>query len=221
MPEDSLSNILQHLHSGEKLTVRGLRPQPHQQIASGTLSNADNQIDTTTGTLKLRAMFDNSKLELFPNQFVNVQLMLDTLHNQIVVPGAAVQKGSQGSYVYRGQRRQHGQHACGHHRPHEPAIWCRSPKGLPAGETVVVDGADQLRDGAKITVAGPRSTGQRRRRAHAAQRRAAVAVRRQATPVAAAAAATAVPAAAAASITGMRTGGEGQPAGGRWRHRLT
>src|ERR1700686_2049738 len=100
VPEDSLSNILQRLRAEQKLAVDAYDRSLINKIASGTLSAADNQIDTTTGTLKLRAMFDNSKFELFPNQFVNVRLLLDTLHDAIVVPGAAMQQGSSGSYVY-------------------------------------------------------------------------------------------------------------------------
>jgi len=149
VPEDSVANILQHLHSGEKLTLQAFDRSLTNQIASGTLSNSDNQIDTTTGTLKLRAMFDNSKLELFPNQFVNAHLILETLHDQIVVPGAALLNGSQGSYVYVVNP--------------ENTVSMRTvtagptagdmvaiTKGLEVGQTVVVDGADQLRDGARI-----------------------------------------------------------------------
>src|SRR5580658_4319086 len=100
VPEDSVATILEHLHAGEKLTVDAFDRSLTNQIATGTLSNSDNQIDTTTGTLKLRALYDNAKLELFPNQFVNAHLILETLHDQIVVPAAALQSGSQGSYVY-------------------------------------------------------------------------------------------------------------------------
>src|SRR5579863_2250882 len=88
VPEDSVSSILEHLHNGEQLTVQAFDRSLTNQIASGTLSNSDNQIDTTTGTLKMRAMFDNAKLELFPNQFVNAHLILETLHNQVLVPAA-------------------------------------------------------------------------------------------------------------------------------------
>jgi multidrug efflux system membrane fusion protein len=151
VPEDSVSTILQHLHAGEQLTVDAFDRSLTNQIASGTLSNSDNQIDTTTGTLKLRAMFDNSKLELFPNQFVNAHLILETLHDQIVVPAAALQSGSQGSYVYL----VNSNNTVSMH----PVVTGPSTgdvvsitKGLTSGQTVVVDGADQLRDGAKIVL---------------------------------------------------------------------
>jgi membrane fusion protein, multidrug efflux system len=149
VPEDSVSTILDHLHRGEKLTVDAFDRSLTNQIASGTLSNSDNQIDTTTGTLKLRAMYDNAKLELFPNQFVNAHLILETLHDQIVVPGAALLNGSQGSYVYlvnADNTVSMRQVVAGPTAGDKVAI----TKGLVSGQTVVVDGADQLRDGAKI-----------------------------------------------------------------------
>jgi multidrug efflux system membrane fusion protein len=149
VPEDSVSTILDHLHRGEKLTVDAFDRSLTNQIASGTLSNSDNQIDTTTGTLKLRALYDNAKLELFPNQFVNAHLILETLHDQIVVPGAALMNGSQGSYVYLvnpDNTVSMRQVVAGPSAGDLVAI----TKGLTSGQTVVVDGADQLRDGAKI-----------------------------------------------------------------------
>jgi multidrug efflux system membrane fusion protein len=149
VPEDSVGTVLDHLHRGEKLTVEAFDRSLTNKIASGTLSNSDNEIDTTTGTLKLRAMFDNSKLELFPNQFVNAHLILETLHDQIVVSGSAVLNGAQGSYVYLVN--------ADNTVSMRPVVVGPSAgevvaitKGLESGQTVVVDGADQLRDGAKI-----------------------------------------------------------------------
>ena len=149
VPEDSVGTVLDHLHRGEKLTVEAFDRSLTNKIASGTLSNSDNEIDTTTGTLKLRAMFDNSKLELFPNQFVNAHLILETLHDQIIVSGAAVLNGAQGSYVYLVN--------ADNTVSMRPVVVGPSAgevvsitKGLASGQTVVVDGADQLRDGAKI-----------------------------------------------------------------------
>jgi membrane fusion protein, multidrug efflux system len=153
VPEDSLSNILQRLRDGQKLPVDAFDRSMTNKIASGTLSNADNQIDTTTGTLKLRAMFDNSKFELFPNQFVNVRLLLDTLHNAIVVPGAATQQGSSGSYVYVVNADSTVSMRAVTAGPSTGDLVSIS-KGLTAGERVVVDGADQLRDGAHVVVPG-------------------------------------------------------------------
>ena len=153
VPEDSLSNILQRLRDGQKLPVDAYDRSVTNKIASGMLSNADNQIDTTTGTLKLRAMFDNSKFELFPNQFVNVRLLLDTLHNVIVVPGAAMQQGSSGSYVYVVNANSTVSMRAVSAGPSSGDL-VSITKGLTIGERVVVDGADQLRDGAHVVLPG-------------------------------------------------------------------
>jgi membrane fusion protein, multidrug efflux system len=153
VPEDSLSNILQRLRDGQKLPVDAYDRSLTNKIASGMLSNADNQIDTTTGTLKLRAMFDNSKFELFPNQFVNVRLLLDTLHNVIVVPGAATQQGSSGSYVYVVNADSTVSMRAITTGPSSGDL-ISITKGLKTGERVVVDGADQLRDGAHVVLPG-------------------------------------------------------------------
>jgi multidrug efflux system membrane fusion protein len=153
VPEDSLSNILQRLRDGQKLPVDAYDRSLTNKIASGMLSNADNQIDTTTGTLKLRAMFDNSKFELFPNQFVNVRLLLDTLQNVMVVPGAAMQQGSSGSYVYVVNADGTVSMRAVTTGPSSGDLVSIS-KGLKSGERVVVDGADQLRDGAHVVVPG-------------------------------------------------------------------
>lgn len=171
VPEDSVGNVLDHLHRGEKLRVDAFDRSLTNQIASGTLSNSDNQIDTATGTLKLRAMFDNAGLELFPNQFVNAHLILETLHDQIVVPGAALLNGSQGSYVYvvnADNTVSMRQVVAGPTAGDRVAI----TKGLSTGQTVVVDGADQLRDGAKIILpqaSGAGSSGGGGQRSHQRQ----------------------------------------------------
>lgn len=175
VPEDNVAQILRHLRSGEKLSVEVFDRSLSERIATGTLGNSDNQIDTTTGTLKLRALFDNARLELFPNQFVNARLILETLHDQVVVPAAALQNGSQGSYVYLVNA-----DSTVSMRPVTvgPSLGERVTisRGVTADQTVVVDGADQLRDGARITLPqdsapaagtagdGGRSSGQQRHR---------------------------------------------------------
>jgi multidrug efflux system membrane fusion protein len=151
VPEDSLSDILQRLRSAQKLQVDAYDRSISNKIASGTLANADNEIDTTTGTLKLRALFDNSKFELFPNQFVNVRLLLDTLHNAIVVPGAAMQQGASSSYVYVVTDNSTVKMRTVTAGPSAGNL-ISVKSGLQPGETVVVDGADQLRDGARVIV---------------------------------------------------------------------
>jgi multidrug efflux system membrane fusion protein len=153
VPEDSLSAILQRMRAGQKLAVDAYDRSLSSKLASGVLVNADNEIDPTTGTLKLRALFDNKNFELFPSQFVNVKLLLDTLRNAIVVPNAAMQQGASGSYVYVVNA--------------DSTVSIRSvstgpasgdvvsvTQGLRPGESVVVDGADQLRDGARVILPG-------------------------------------------------------------------
>jgi len=158
VPEDNVNDVLEHLHRGEKLTVEAYDRSLTNKIATGTLTNSDNQIDTTTGTLKLRALFDNTQLELFPNQFVNAHLILETLHDQTIVPGAAVQTGAQGSYVYlvnADSTVSMRPIVVGPSAGDKVSI----TKGLNRGDTVVVDGADQLRDGAKVIVPGAAPAG--------------------------------------------------------------
>jgi len=123
-----------------------------KEIAAGTLQTVDNQIDTTTGTVKLRAQFDNRDNGLFPNQFVTALLLVDTLKGATLVPTAAVQRGAPGTFVYVVNS--------------ERLVGLRPVKlgptdgdrvavlsGANPGEQVVVDGADKLRDGAKVTLA--------------------------------------------------------------------
>lgn len=172
IPEDNLSAVVQRLHRGEKLAAAAYDRTFTTLLDTGVLANTDNEIDTTTGTLKLRAIFNNAAGELFPQQFVNVRLTLDTLHNQLLVPGAAVLQGASGYYVYvvdTGAPDPPGVPAGPGPAPAVvhvryvvtgPAtgnmISIRS--GLQLGETVVVDGADQLRDGAHVTLPSQNST---------------------------------------------------------------
>src|SRR5580658_996084 len=158
VPEDSLGDILQRLRAGQKLSVDAYDRSISNKIASGVLSNADNEIDPTTGTLKLRASFDNSKFELFPSQFVNVRLLLDTLHNAIVVPGAAMQQGATSSYVYVVTQNSTAKMRSVKTSPSNGDL-ISVTSGLQPGETVVVDGADQLRDGARVILPGAGSSG--------------------------------------------------------------
>jgi multidrug efflux system membrane fusion protein len=158
VPEDSLGDILQRLRAGQKLSVDAYDRSLSNKIATGVLSNADNEIDPTTGTLKLRALFDNSKFELFPSQFVNVRLLLNTLHDAIVVPGAAMQQGASGSYVYVVTESSTVKMRSVNTGPSSGDL-ISVTSGLQPGDTVVVDGADQLRDGARVILPGAASSG--------------------------------------------------------------
>ena len=100
IPEDSLPQVTQKLRAGAHLPVDAYNRDNSKKLASGTLVTLDNQIDNTTGTSKLKAVFDNKDNALFPQQFVNIRLLVDTLANQLVVPNVAIQNGQQGTFVY-------------------------------------------------------------------------------------------------------------------------
>ena len=154
VPEDSIDKIVSRVNGGAKLEVDAYDRGETKKLATGTLATIDNQIDTTTGTVKLRALFDNADDGLFPNQFVNVNLLVDTLHNQVTVPGAAVLRGASGAYVFVVDKS-------------DSTVTMRTvtegisagnvtsiTQGLTPGEIVVVDGADRLRDGATVQLPG-------------------------------------------------------------------
>ena len=151
LPEDDVPAIQAQLRAGATLAVLATDRSNTAQLATGTLETIDNQIDTTTGTVKLRALFANPQAALFPNQFVNVRLIVSTVHGALTVPNAALQTGAPGSFVYLVQP--------------DSTVVVRPVKlgvadagktqvvsGLAVGDRVVVDGADRLRDGAKVTV---------------------------------------------------------------------
>jgi len=155
VPQDLLPSVMKRIQSGEEISVEAWDREQRTKLADGRLASADNQVDPQTGTVKLKAQFENADGGLFPNQFVNARMKLDTLRDVVIVPSAAVQRGAQGMFVYvvkpdntvelrtvtlgplDGQRQ---------------AI----NNGLRAGETVVTDGVDRLRPGAQVEVAAAR-----------------------------------------------------------------
>jgi multidrug efflux system membrane fusion protein len=122
-----------------------------KKLASGTLVTLDNQIDNTTGTSKLKAVFDNTDNALFPQQFVNIRLLVDTLGNQLVVPNVAVQNGQQGTFVYVVD-----DDSTVHLKPVHVGITTATDadilSGISDGDRVVVDGTDRLVEGAAVRV---------------------------------------------------------------------
>ncbi len=153
IPEDSLPPVRQRLKEGAALEVRVLDRSQKNELAVGTLRTNDNLIDTTTGTVKLRAIFDNADESLFPNQFVNVRLLVDTVKDATVVPVAAIQRGQPGTYVYLVKADDTVEIrvvALGVSDGEKVQI----TSGLQPGDQVVIDGTDRLRDGAKIRRAG-------------------------------------------------------------------
>jgi membrane fusion protein, multidrug efflux system len=149
IPEDSIRSVMQKMHSGQKLVVEAYDRDQKNKLASGTLLTIDNQIDVTTGTVRLKAVFPNEDRMLFPNQFVNARLLLDTRQGAVVIPTVAIQRGSQGAFVYvvkPDQTVTMRPLTLGATQGDEAAV----EAGLTTGELVVVDGADKLRDGAKV-----------------------------------------------------------------------
>jgi membrane fusion protein, multidrug efflux system len=153
LPEDNLPAVLKQLHAGATLQVTAFDRSGATKLDTGKLETIDNQIDTTTGTVKLRAIFDNPNELLFPNQFVNVQLLVDTLSNADLVPNAAIQRGAPGTFVYlvKPDNTVAAQPvSLGPSDSQNVAI----TKGLEPDQLVVVDGADRLKDGAKVSIVG-------------------------------------------------------------------
>jgi multidrug efflux system membrane fusion protein len=157
LPEDNLAAVMKRMGAGATLAVTAFDRSGKTKLADGTLSTIDNQIDTSTGTVKLRAQFDNKDEELFPNQFVNVQLLVETLKGATVVPSAAVLRGAPGTYVYliKPDNTVTVQKiVLGPSDRERVAV----TDGLKPGDRVVVDGADKLREGAKVTLPGTNAT---------------------------------------------------------------
>lgn len=152
IPEDSLPRVLKRLATGEAIPVEAWDRDRKAKLATGKLLTVDNQIDTTTGTVKLKAEFANADLALFPNQFVNVRMLVETLADATLVPSAAIQRGAPGTFVYVvGDDRSVAVKPVklGPVQGETTAI----AGGVAPGEVVVVDGADKLREGAKVELA--------------------------------------------------------------------
>ncbi|WP_440087962.1 MdtA/MuxA family multidrug efflux RND transporter periplasmic adaptor subunit [Pseudomonas fragariae (ex Marin et al. 2024)] len=151
LPEKDLSSVIARYRTGDKLPVEAWDRGDVKMQATGVLASLDNQIDVATGTLKFKARFDNRDETLFPNQFVNVRLRADTLTQAILVPTAAVQFGTNGTFVY----------VLDGDRKVKITLLKTGPsnetstvitEGLAAGARVVLEGTDRLRDGAEVEV---------------------------------------------------------------------
>lgn len=149
IPEDNIPNVMRQLQSGRKLPTEAWDREQKNKLAEGVLLTIDNVVDATTGTVKLKAQFPNTDYALFPNQFVNIRLLLNTQQNAIAIPTAAIQRGAKGLFVYVVKE--------------DNTVTVRNIKtgavqgdvtaitaGVAEGETVVVDGIDRLREGAKV-----------------------------------------------------------------------
>jgi multidrug efflux system membrane fusion protein len=158
VPEDNEPQIMARMLSGATLEVTAFDRSGTTLLATGKVTTIDNQIDPGTGTVKLRALFDNKDLKLFPSQFVNARLLIDTLRDALVVPSSAILRGAPGTYVYVVNP--------------DKTVAARVVKlgpsqgerqsiiaGLEPGESVVIDGSDKLREGAKVTLPGADDAG--------------------------------------------------------------
>ncbi len=157
VPEDDVDSILSQVKADKPLDVVAYDRNDATKLATGKLESVDNQIDPSTGTVKLRALFDNSDGALFPNQFVNIRLTVRTLHQQTVVPGAALQQGADGAYVFVVAPDKTVSMRAVTPGPVDGAN-VAIDKGLRPGDTVVVDGADRLSDGAEVSLPGAPGT---------------------------------------------------------------
>ena len=151
IPEDNLSQVLSKVRAGEHLAVEAYDRGGQTKIADGRVETIDNEIDPTTGTSRLKALFDNKSNALFPNQFVNVRLLVEIKKDKILIPAVAIQRGPQGAFVYIVKEDQTAEVrpvTVGTVEGDQASI----DSGLSEGERVVVDGVDKLRAGSKVKV---------------------------------------------------------------------
>lgn len=154
IPEDNIPPVLDKLRRGVPLPVDALDREQQRKLATGSLLTIDNQVDPTTGTVKLKAVFPNEDSRLFPSQFVNARLLLETKRGATVVPSAAVQRSSRGAFVYvvkPDQTVSARDVTLGVVDGDDVAV----TTGLTPGEQVVVTGADRLRDGTRVDRQAP------------------------------------------------------------------
>ncbi|HTS02635.1 MAG TPA: efflux RND transporter periplasmic adaptor subunit, partial [Thermoanaerobaculia bacterium] len=152
LPEDQVNDVRAKLRQGHRLEVDAFDRDLRHEIATGTLETLDNQIDPTTGTVKLKAIFANEDDALFPNQFVNPRLLIDTLKGVVLVPNAAIQRGAQSPFVFVVKEDQTVEARPVVVRLTEGDTTAVS-RGLAAGETVVTEGVDRLQAGSKVETA--------------------------------------------------------------------
>ena len=154
LPENDIGPVAARLHEGTPLPVEAWDSANLTRIATGQVSVLDSQIDTSTGTVRMRAIFANSQEELFPNQFVNARLLVSTNHDALLVPTNALQTGPNGQFVYvvRADSTVEVRNVKTGHANNTMTVLT---DGVKEGERVVTDGVDHLRDGVKVTIPAP------------------------------------------------------------------
>jgi membrane fusion protein, multidrug efflux system len=156
IPEDSLPQVQQQMRGGHQLPVEAYDRDLKHKLATGSLMTIDNQIDPTTGTVKFKAVFPNKEAALFPNQFVNARLLVNTVRNVVLVPNAAIQHSPQSAFVYV-VKQDNTVEARNVQVQGSEGDQTSIAHGLSAGETVVTDGVDKLQPGAKVALRGQQS----------------------------------------------------------------
>src|SRR4030095_6018594 len=159
IPEDSLNSVIQKFRGGQRLAAEAYDRSGQNKLVAGRLLTMDNEIDPTTGTNRLKAVFENKANALFPNQFVNIQLLVETQKDKVLIPAVAIQRGPNGAFVYvvkPDQTVEVRKITVGTMAGSEAAI----ETGVAAGEQVVVDGVDKLQAGSKVRVGAKPEAGQ-------------------------------------------------------------
>jgi multidrug efflux system membrane fusion protein len=156
VPEDNLGQVQQRLRKNAKLTVDAFDRSALKKVATGVLLTLDNQIDTTTGTVKARASFDNKDSALFPNEFVNVRLLVDTHHGATLIPSSTIQHNGQTAFVYVLQDN------VAHMRVIQPGVTdagTTEATGISPGDVLANSSFDKLQDNAKVVVSSKPTPG--------------------------------------------------------------
>lgn len=157
LPESDIATILQAQKAGKTLSVEAWDRTNKTLLTTGSLLSLDNQIDATTGTIKLKARFDNQDDTLFPNQFVNARMLVDTQQNAVVIPAAALQMGNEGNFVWvLNSENNVSKHLVTPGIQNSQRVVINA--GLSAGDRVVTDGIDRLTEGAKVEVVEAQTT---------------------------------------------------------------
>ncbi len=155
IPEDNLQPVLKKMRAGVQLPVDAWSRDNTTKLATGVLTTVDNQIDSTTGTAKLKAVFQNDDYALFPQQFVNIKLKVDTLTHRLVVPGVAVQNGQQGTFVYVVDPETSKVHIKVVKIGAQDQDNAEITSGINEGDDVVIDGTDRLDEGTEVRIRKP------------------------------------------------------------------
>ena len=151
LPENSIATVVQAQKAGKALSVEAWDRTNSKKLSEGTLLSLDNQIDATTGTIKVKARFNNQDDALFPNQFVNARMLVDTEQNAVVIPTAALQMGNEGHFVWvLNSENKVSKHLVTPGIQDSQKVVIRA--GISAGDRVVTDGIDRLTEGAKVEV---------------------------------------------------------------------